>query len=81
MAGAYDRMTDGPCWWWCRLRPKDLPAGAGAHFGIAGTALVCSFHRYEEGLGMVIGLSHSEKLNCSDKRYKHYPSCTPMGLA
>ena len=44
------------------------------------TALFCSFHRYEEGLGgfwdnaislMVIGLRYSEKLNYSDKRYRY----------
>ena len=46
------------------------------------TALFCSFHRYEEGLGglwenaislMVIGLSYSEELNYSDESYR-YPS-------
>jgi hypothetical protein len=31
-----------------KVKAKDLPAGA--HFVIAGTALFCSFDRYEEGL-------------------------------
>ena len=43
------------------------------------TALFCSFHRCEEGLGglwknafsmMVIGLSYSEELNYSDESYR-----------
>jgi hypothetical protein len=90
MNGSYDRMTDDSCYcWWCRLRPKDLPAGA--HFGIAGTALFCSFHRYEEGLGeswentiplMAIGLSYSEKLNYSDMRFRHRtPHHAPIAIA
>jgi hypothetical protein len=70
-------MTDDPCCCWCRLRPKDIPAGA--HFVVAGTALFCSFDRYEEGLAgfwetpppyMVIGLSYSEELNYSDEPYR-----------
>jgi len=50
------------------------------------TALFCSFHRYEEGLGglwenaislMVIGLSYSGELNYSDEFYRYLCSaCT-----
>jgi len=53
------------------------------------TALFCSFHRYEKGLGgpwenaislMVIGLSYSEELNCSDGSYRYrsspYDTCS-----
>jgi hypothetical protein len=27
MADSNGRMTDDPCWWWRRLRPRDSPAG------------------------------------------------------
>ena len=81
MADSYDRMTDDPCCCWCRLRPKDLPAGA--HSGIVGTALFCSFQRSHDGswrkmrkkiILMVIGLSYSEELNYSDEFYRYYAS-------
>ena len=81
MTDSNDRMTDGPCCCWCRLRPKDLPAGA--HSGIVGTALFCSFQRSHDGswrkmrnffILMVIGLSYSEELNYSDESYRYRPS-------
>jgi hypothetical protein len=78
MTDSNDRMTDDPYWWWCRLRPKDLPAGA--HSGIVGTALFSSFQRYWDGswrkmrkifILMVIGLNYSEELNYSDEFYRY----------
>jgi hypothetical protein len=78
MANSYGRMTDDPFCCWCRLMPKDLPAGA--HSGIVGTALFCSFQRPHDGswrkmrkkiILMVIGLSYSEELNYSDEFYRY----------
>jgi hypothetical protein len=55
MTDSNDQMTDGPWWWWCRFRPKDLPAGA--YFGIVGTALFCfSTGTWMEGLVGAWGL-------------------------
>ena len=61
MTDSYGRMTDGPFCCWCRLRPKDLPAGA--HFAIAGTTLFSSFDRYEERGGTFRVLGNTIPLN------------------